>query len=544
MHVEIPLPRLSVSKSVLDSISFMLTQFISSTAAHSPLFLSRIGIYRRKNTDRMDAGSSNSDSSSGSGELFKDKEWFAKFEARGRGINFPNAHFGDLDNEVHPIFKTLVDQPGFQSALRLASKHLEEPALLPFWHALLCGGLQQLAEETAAFGTTVRGMSAKLIPLTADEIRETKQVLLDASSHVQFLICRRAYDTGQKQDAYAETYRIQPNDRNFGHLNYNTPGSGSLILLLFEYVTHLSEDSPLEVESRLRLSLILARTLLHELAHAMFNYRFPPIVEICGRDATVEPFVENQIFSEIGMAMEVCLFGGATGITCNPGQYDTPHGLHVKKYPSLDCKDDFRHYTPQGLVELLRKRPHSRWTTYYVLPMEMIQKQFTTEFWNTEVKATGARALQIPKSPGNEFFGFRHFNNQWKAKNEENWSDNTSLYRYADSDLFVQPGQTLSPNSPRFKHFATKPVSPRSPSSVKGFTMGDVFRPLAPRHARTIRYFDQHGNATKGTKEPSCTSAEKRHFCQVAYPPVFTKNVHSIDLDKTAAVDLDPRYYG
>jgi hypothetical protein len=90
----------------------------------------------------------------------------------------------DLDNKVHLIFKTLVDQPGFLPALPLASKHLAEPLLLPFWHALLGEPLVLLPEETAAFETPIHGLSRKLGPSSATDVDDTKRALLAASPHI------------------------------------------------------------------------------------------------------------------------------------------------------------------------------------------------------------------------------------------------------------------------------------------------------------------------------------------------------------------------
>jgi hypothetical protein len=89
--------------------------------------------------------------------------------------------------------------------------------------------------------------------------------------------------------------------------------------------------------------------------------------------------------------------------------------------------------------------------------MELIQKMFLTEFWNTEVKALGPKALQISKGPGDDFLGIRKQNNDWSPRSEDNWSDNSSLALWADDDGFVRPEQTFNPNDRNFQKLTTKP---------------------------------------------------------------------------------------
>ena len=55
-------------------------------------------------------------------------------------------------------------------------------------------------------------------------------------------------------------------------------------------------------------------SVLHELAHALNHWRFPPTLEHHKLSETVraslEPFYENQREAELGYALEVCLWGG------------------------------------------------------------------------------------------------------------------------------------------------------------------------------------------------------------------------------------------
>lgn len=67
-----------------------------------------------------------------------------------------------------------------------------------------------------------------------------------------------------------------------------------MISLKFKFAALLADHSALTLEAKLRLSLLLARILLHEVAHAIYNYRVPRTIEILGRDATLEPFLKTK----------------------------------------------------------------------------------------------------------------------------------------------------------------------------------------------------------------------------------------------------------
>jgi len=70
--------------------------------------------------------------------LWERQSFRDELSTRGKAFNFlPSAQMGNLSTQIHPIFNDLKDQPGFESALCLASRYLQERCILPFWHALL-----------------------------------------------------------------------------------------------------------------------------------------------------------------------------------------------------------------------------------------------------------------------------------------------------------------------------------------------------------------------------------------------------------------------
>lgn len=145
--------------------------------------------------------------------------------------------------------------------------------------------------------------------------------------------------------------------------------------------------------------------------------------------------------------------------------------------------------------------------------MDMIQKQFTTAFWNTEIKVRGAEALQLPRSDGKVFLGLLNLNPKWKPMEEGRWSHDSSFERYADSDRFVLPGQKFSKGTPLFDHFFIKPDRP-----FPNFVMGRAEELWLEQSKESIKHFDGEGNQTTGPSGyVEYPSTEKR-----ANPPIFT----------------------
>jgi hypothetical protein len=165
-------------------------------------------------------------------------------------------------------------------------------------------------------------------------------------------------EQGDLANSFATTVRAHPNDAVFRHLNVNAPGSGSVISLKFKFAALLSDHSTLTLEAKLLLSLLLARILLHEVPHAIYNYRVPRAIEILGRGGTLEPFYEDQTYAEIGRAMEHCLFRGYTTIAYDWMNFETPSGLSAGKCPQRGSSLLTR--MPKGAVPFVRKPSHSR----------------------------------------------------------------------------------------------------------------------------------------------------------------------------------------
>lgn len=190
---------------------------------------------------------------------------------------------------------------------------------------------------------------------------------------------------------------------------------------------------------------------------------------------------------------------------------------------------------PKGAVQFIRKSAHQRWESEYIIPMDMIQKQFTTAFWNTEIKARRAAALQLPRGEGKAFLGLRNLNPDRDPTVEDRWSHDSIFERYAGSDRFILPDQKFSKGTQLYDNLFTKPAE-----SAPNFVMGGVYEHYLHETMVSIKYFDENGNQTSGPSGYTpYLSPETR-----AYPPVFTTKRHLIDKTKTRTLTLDGTYYG
>lgn len=155
-----------------------------------------------------------------------------------------------------------------------------------------------------------------------------------------------------------------------------------------------------------------------------------------------KPYFEKLRLPELGHALEMCIWGGTFGRwhggEGSKGEEDDigARGLHISKWPDL-FRD--QHITPNGRLYFDRRR-HKPWLTKYAAPMDWIQKQFTNQFWEEEMKDVGPSVLRTPK-----ILGERTIWHTWVDRTDEvyedHWSDDSSISRHEDDDNIVRPGQ-------------------------------------------------------------------------------------------------------
>jgi hypothetical protein len=172
--------------------------------------------------------------------LWRDPAWLEELSTVGRAFHFPSAHMGDLTGPVHPLFRSLERQPGFLPALRLASRHLYAPNLLPLLYALIFGPRKLLLAESKKFGLKVYSFSRPLTSLTETEIAQTQRALEEAAPHIHILFYRRFNPTAEDN---AATGRVELPD----HFHFNTipppHGTDSMIKLRLESARVLGPET-------------------------------------------------------------------------------------------------------------------------------------------------------------------------------------------------------------------------------------------------------------------------------------------------------------
>lgn len=99
----------------------------------------------------------------------------------------------------------------------------------------------------------------------------------------------------------------------------------------------------------MRRQFFLAVTILHELAHAVWNSvheRFPDVET--STDIGHEPFYGDQHIAELGFALEQAIFGGKIDPNGPPDRHaPCPYGLQISDYPGISAAVYVAPYTAE-----------------------------------------------------------------------------------------------------------------------------------------------------------------------------------------------------
>ena len=318
------------------------------------------------------------------------KLYFDKTELQQMGVlELPVANCYLLKNKIHPIFGRQNFEnawhhvwPHIQQILRLASRFIDDEAVLPFWHALLFERRPMLGlppiESYVPERFSVGG------PLNLQQMERTRICL----QHYGGL---GALKIGFYTDPMLECHAYCSRDMGRSLTKHTYPGTNSFIKLDDRYRDvldrHITGRKPMTESQLLRFQFAIAKTLVHEVAHAV--YRTLSL-------SPIEPYVNIQLVSELGRAWELWTFG------CLPtpalSLRDCSHGL-VCIAPWPDNFETTRTLNPAGPVRPILG-PMNVGRVSYAVEMEWIQKVQTEEFWDIEVKHRGVDALKIPLKEG------------------------------------------------------------------------------------------------------------------------------------------------
>jgi len=319
-------------------------------------------------------------------------------------------------------------------------------------------------EHAPSLGAEVRRITPKE-SLTPEEIQLTREGLLKAARFITDF--EFGYPEGEKV-------------RNL--LGCTAAGANGLskIIILKDLELTINPDTTFPKndctpEERLRQKFIVAVTLVHELAHAVFHARRNILIGVTGKfppctcqkpqhpslhdcfdvkppewikwktrgitpsiqmqlDQTVEPYFDKLKIPELGKALEVYLFGGSMSLS-HRSFVRSRQGLYWNKLCEMDrgIVPSVRSHITGYDLPLYLSTPR-RNVTMYLIPMRCMQKQFTKSFWRYEVRCLGREALHVPR-----VLGKRMENVLWTEGGPEVLSGDSSPTRVADEEGQVGP---------------------------------------------------------------------------------------------------------
>ena len=377
------------------------------------------------------------------------KDWHEKdpvlrrfdfFELQTQGLAFGPFWEGhsSLTGNIHPLFQDIIDVPGTEPALLLATKLLTERALLPFWHSLIFGAMEPLEGETRAIGRPCRQINLLKKPLLPFEADNTNAALIRIAKSVRITSHKSSHFGDKWAFTKRTAIRIKASEEELG-----TESNIAFTPKILELLDPVA-DTP--IDQRLRLTFMLAVTLCHEFAHAVHMYRVPPWyispLQSVDKIDEVEPFIGKDRLPELGIAWESIIFGGRiSSLGCRE---DCLYGLSITKWPGSSTEHLIKMDTADVTVPVKRLNSATpRWDTTYVVPMDYIIKILDQRFWSREIKEKGVGVLRMPKE-----FGYRKQNYHWTddGLGDGYATDDSERGRNPDMEMIVRPGQSPLPS--------------------------------------------------------------------------------------------------
>lgn len=297
----------------------------------------------------------------------------------------PGANSNLLKNPIHPIFQkrhwhdaTQDAWPQLQPALRLASRFIGEDEMLAFWYHLVWGR-QKMQDVPKDFAHSLERFSAEGPPLSTTQKQQISLWLREL---------------GEKQQSLLLSFKAGVRLGN----STRTAARNIIVELEWKFLEilcdHGSGKKILSETQLLRVNLLIAVILLHELGHA---------AHMSAGGSRYEPYYDNHMLAEVGHAWACYAFGGAITTIRMPTK-DEPNdvgGFWVATPPSPWQRSPLSKPWPACCPPppVLGDLPKS--ATFWILANEYIQRIQTEDFWEKDIKAYGVRALHVPPTDGN-----------------------------------------------------------------------------------------------------------------------------------------------
>ncbi|KAK5687449.1 hypothetical protein LTS10_001587 [Elasticomyces elasticus] len=296
--------------------------------------------------------------------------------------------------KIHPIFLQIGEQSSsshFRPALELASRFLTAKCFLGFWYTVFYSPVEQLRLPLEGFpttpGTKHYGFTAPMPShLSRSQIAITDIALADLAGCVTFDLYSASPERAGARCKHLRTEETPPPFH--GHRS---------CIQVSEYFYDMLRDPAVSSADKIWLQFELAKTLLHELAHAALN---------AARDkgSKTHYFFSGCEVAEDGFQLEACLFGGKIdlrraefhdtvarqrrGLKTGRSAEPLVHA-YLTPWSSWEAVEEYR---VRGSLIGVRGRvpsyPHGREVRF-----EQVRRLFTNEPWEKDVKRYGSLRL-------------------------------------------------------------------------------------------------------------------------------------------------------
>ena len=303
-----------------------------------------------------------------------------------------------LENDIHPLFaekQFLFDKLHYNAllpALQLASLFIDTPEIMDYWYAAFLSTPQEVSYIDRE--GTYKAIFRKGSPLSKRDVREIRACFRAMVPIIRFAPAQNGVRVSYCASNMIKLTQRTPLGKNT-KLQWN--GNGSIIHIGDEalhsvfttFQAATADPTPKNCQRLSEVYFTLAKTVLHELAHAVRNARWGE------SDGKQKPF-EDQIISEDGFDWETTVFGG---IMMNEKGQSSPLMLSWPDSCIAACyvtrNSDLAVMASWDTV--LSRLDCGMW--WRVSPA-WISTLFRKEFWEESVPARGAEALKHPKVLG------------------------------------------------------------------------------------------------------------------------------------------------
>ncbi|KAL9117411.1 MAG: hypothetical protein Q9187_006053 [Circinaria calcarea] len=365
-------------------------------------------------------------------------------KARPNNLKGPIHSILDIPKWRQPFSKvvrgpwTKEDDEAMVPILRLATALLLSPGSVAFVHALMYGRQDYQSELSQRHKKHISVLRDSQPP-TARIREEFEKGLSELVPHVRFNWGNIRDPLWKSQGSYGQTYAKGKPDMQFNGTNGINMGSSSSIVISDVHYRPLLKvhGKPQSCQVRnqmLRLQLVLATTICHELIHAV-HYAVTPL-------DTVEPFYKHQGVNELGYAWEDEVFGGIVSELDKKLEWPLDVSRFPRPYHYTYVWTQEDEYDPQNQMNFARDAAPLSLRLYYV-PMKWLSRLVRQNTWDRWSSSEDPKLLHIPKTVGvqREYSRFTFFpeklrnDTDYTGEDILSWTDMWDQYNWSEEDL-------------------------------------------------------------------------------------------------------------